>query len=76
MNLVDAGLIEVSLIYSIAIQRLTGTRQALAAVVEENTLGLSKKATLLLGEILIKSSDLLPLKYAAKIQVDGQSHLL
>lgn len=46
--------------------------QALICMVEElsgNVTNLSRKATLLLGEVLQTANKLLPLSYAAKIQV-------
>lgn len=43
--------------------------QALVSLIGENVSALNRKATLLLGEILQKASRILPLQYAAQVQV-------
>lgn len=45
------------------------TEQALVDLIDENISALNRKATLLLGEILRKANTILPLQYAAQIQV-------
>jgi rapamycin-insensitive companion of mTOR len=47
----------------------TASTQALTSLVEEESSVLTRKATLLLGEILILASRILPYKTAARIQV-------
>lgn len=67
-----AGLIDVSDLPTIHINHLSSAEtQALTSMFEESSVGstLSRKATLLMAEMLQKANRVLPLSVAAKIQV-------
>lgn len=65
---IESGLLEVSHpSHNAAPKDLT--IQALVALIGENVSSLNRKATLLLGEMLQKANRILPLQYAAQVQV-------
>jgi hypothetical protein len=76
---IDAGLLDVSPFDANA--NFADIHQALVTLIGENVNALNRKATLLLGEMLQKANRILPLPYAAQMQVslspsNNASHLI
>lgn len=66
---IESGLLEVSGRISLDHGGLMDLVQALIAVIEDGNSTLNRKATLLLGEVLQMANRILPLQFAAQLQV-------